>query len=79
MIEENYASYVNASSSRYSDNVKNIALFIAYVAMAVTSGAANAADSFPSRPIRLIIPSGAGGITDILARYIAPKLGDAVG
>jgi tripartite-type tricarboxylate transporter receptor subunit TctC len=59
--------------------MKNIALFIAYVAMVVTSGAAHAADSFPSRPIRLIIPSGAGGITDILARYIAPKLGDAVG
>ena len=79
MIEENYASYVNACSSRYSDNMKNIALIIAYVALVVTSGAANAADSFPSRPIRLIIPSGAGGITDILARYIAPKLGDAVG
>jgi tripartite-type tricarboxylate transporter receptor subunit TctC len=38
-----------------------------------------AADNFPSRPIRLIIPSGAGGVTDILARHIAPKLGDALG
>ncbi|HTD90221.1 MAG TPA: tripartite tricarboxylate transporter substrate binding protein [Burkholderiales bacterium] len=37
------------------------------------------AQSFPSRPVRLILPSGAGGVTDILARYIAPKLGDALG
>jgi tripartite-type tricarboxylate transporter receptor subunit TctC len=40
---------------------------------------AAAAEQFPSRPIRLIIPSGAGGITDILARSIAPKLSDALG
>ena len=40
---------------------------------------ATAAENFPTRPIRLIIPSGAGGVTDILARHIAPKLGDALG
>ena len=38
-----------------------------------------AAETYPSRPVRLIIPSGAGGVTDILARSIAPKLGDALG
>lgn len=38
-----------------------------------------AADNFPSRPIRLVIPSGAGGVTDILARSIAPRLSDALG
>jgi len=38
-----------------------------------------AAQTFPVRPVRLIIPSGAGGITDILARHIAPKLSDALG
>jgi tripartite-type tricarboxylate transporter receptor subunit TctC len=40
--------------------------------------AAHAAD-YPSRPVRLILPSGAGGITDILARVIAPPLGQGLG
>ena len=38
-----------------------------------------AAEVFPARPIRLVIPSGAGGVTDILARNITPRLGDALG
>ena len=56
--------------------MNRLSLFLVLVA---TAGAATAADLFPSRPIRLIIPSGAGGVTDILARHIAPKLGDALG
>jgi len=43
------------------------------------AGAAAAADRFPSRPIRMIIPSGAGGVTDILGRVIAPRLGENLG
>jgi tripartite-type tricarboxylate transporter receptor subunit TctC len=40
---------------------------------------AAAAEKFPSRPIRLIIPTGAGGVTDILGRTIAPKLSESLG
>ena len=40
---------------------------------------AAAADAFPSRPIRMIVPSGAGGITDILARVIAVRLSENLG
>jgi len=43
------------------------------------AGAAAAADRFPARPIRMIIPSGAGGVTDILGRVIAPRLGENLG
>jgi tripartite-type tricarboxylate transporter receptor subunit TctC len=40
---------------------------------------ASAAERFPSRPVRIIIPSGAGGITDILGRVIAPRLTENLG
>lgn len=40
---------------------------------------AEAAESYPSRPVRMIIPSGAGGITDILGRVIATKLSESLG
>jgi len=40
---------------------------------------AEAAEKYPARPVRMIIPSGAGGITDILGRVIASKLGESLG
>jgi tripartite-type tricarboxylate transporter receptor subunit TctC len=42
-------------------------------------GVTSAADAYPSRPIRIVIPSGAGGITDILGRVIAQKLTESLG
>jgi len=40
---------------------------------------AQAADTYPSRPIRLVVGFGAGGPTDIPARFIADRLGSALG
>ena len=37
------------------------------------------AQSFPSKPLRLIVPYAAGGTSDILARQIGPKLSEAWG
>ena len=37
------------------------------------------AQAYPSKPIRMIVPQGAGGSTDIVARVIAQKLGEALG
>ncbi len=48
-------------------------------AAALAAPALHAADTFPTRPIRMIIPSGAGGITDIIGRAIAPKLAESLG
>ena len=40
---------------------------------------AHAADTYPSRPIRMIVPFVAGGGTDLLARLVAPRFGEALG
>jgi len=50
---------------------------LAVLACAVLSSAH--AQSWPSRPIRLIVPYAAGGTSDILARQLGPKLNEALG
>jgi len=46
---------------------------------AAAAGDAHAQDSFPSRPLRLVVPSSPGGGTDYLARQLAEELGQALG
>jgi tripartite-type tricarboxylate transporter receptor subunit TctC len=56
-------------------------VFAALAPLLMTAGprTAIAADAYPSRPIRLVVGFGAGGPTDIPARFIADKLGAALG
>ena len=37
------------------------------------------AQTYPSRPLRLIVPLGAGGASDLNARVLAEKLGERLG
>lgn len=50
----------------------------AAIALSLRSGLA-AAETFPSHPIRVIVPYAAGGGPDVLARQVAPYLSEAIG
>ena len=46
----------------------------------IAPGAAHAqADKYPTKPVRLVVPFPAGGLSDILARIVAVRLADSLG
>jgi tripartite-type tricarboxylate transporter receptor subunit TctC len=55
-----------------------VAFMLSLVAL-LWAGAVAGADRYPERPIRLVVPTGAGGNTDIFARIVAEKLRTPLG
>jgi len=55
---------------------KVFALLIASIALA---SAASAAESWPTKPVRIVVPYAAGGTADLLGRMAAQKLTEAFG
>ena len=53
-------------------------ILLAAVALAFSTAAAADAASYPSRPIRAIVPFPAGSGTDLLARFIGSRLTERV-
>jgi tripartite-type tricarboxylate transporter receptor subunit TctC len=47
--------------------------------VAATPAAAAGTPTWPQKPVRLLVPFSAGGVTDLLARSVAQRLGDTLG
>ncbi len=54
-------------------------MLVRVLLMLLLAWPALAQDSFPNRPIRLIVPFATGGPSDILARLMAPKMSELLG
>jgi tripartite-type tricarboxylate transporter receptor subunit TctC len=54
-------------------------LLVAASAVAVPAWSQSAEAAFPVKPVTLVVPYAAGGLTDILGRIVAPRLADKWG
>ena len=54
--------------------LRHIAALLALAGVATIPAASAAADDYPSRPVKIIVPFGAGGPTDVYTRAIAEEL-----
>ena len=52
---------------------------VAAIAAVVLSAHIAAAESFPNRPLTLVVAAAAGGTTDVLARIVARRMGEDLG
>lgn len=57
----------------------SFALSLCAVVAGLSIQSVSAADAFPSKPIRLVVPLGTGGTTDIVARLLAERAGKVLG
>ena len=59
--------------------MKQLWMRVAAVALMGLAPAIAAAQAFPSKPVKMIVPFAAGGTTDVVARLLAQKLTEAWG
>src|SRR5262245_12332122 len=56
--------------------MRRFVVTIAVVAATALPAAAQTAGAWPERPVRMIVPLGAGGPADLVGRYVAQQLGE---
>src|ERR1700761_6714234 len=54
-------------------------LAVGAIVAVLLCGCAAKAQSFPTRPLTLVVAAAAGGTTDVLARIVAKRMGDDLG
>lgn len=58
---------------------RDMAIGAALLAAALATGNAQAADKYPTKPVRFVVPFPPGGGTDIVARVIAQRMTETLG
>lgn len=69
---------IDAAAKRFAFPMLGFLLALCAFPLAAIAAAGDAS-SYPSRPVRLLVPFAAGGGADTLARIVTPKLSDAMG
>jgi len=70
---------MNFRRSQTSMTRREAALGLAFSATALAAGKARAQAKYPNRPVRVILPFGAGGVADVTARLVAQELSKKLG
>jgi tripartite-type tricarboxylate transporter receptor subunit TctC len=73
-----HATAAAVAASSWASAAAAVATIVA-VAVPATAFAQGGAATFPNRPLRLIVPFAPGGVSDILGRVSAQKMGEFLG
>ncbi|MEA2965680.1 MAG: hypothetical protein QOI46_5778, partial [Alphaproteobacteria bacterium] len=57
----------------------SLAAMAAFCALLASMGVSQAQTKYPEKPVRIIVPYGAGGVADVTTRLVAQKVSEAMG
>ena len=76
-----FAAACDVWAGRARRAARFVAGAVASIALAFWAlpAAAQSADQYPNRPVKILVPYAPGGATDIIARHLSIKLGEMLG